>query len=69
MKLEYIPTNISEVAHSVLQLYQAKMQERGITPVLTVDENITYMMEVDPTRLRQILSNLVSNGYVFFFCV
>lgn len=62
--LEYVPTDISNLARDVVDLQRLRAQEKGIGLSLTVPEASPILM-LDPTRTNQILHNLVSNAIKF----
>ena len=65
MSFEKITFNIVELANQTIELYQAKADEKSIQLCLELDNKIPKYIEGDPTRLSQILNNLVSNAIKF----
>ncbi len=65
MSFEKITFNIVELANQTIELYQAKADEKSIQLCLELDTRIPKYIEGDPTRLSQILNNLVSNAIKF----
>lgn len=49
----------------VLSLVQRKAQSKGLELKLSYDPNVPEMIHTDPTRLRQILINLLGNAVKF----
>ncbi|ARO88444.1 hypothetical protein EBAPG3_012055 [Nitrosospira lacus] len=66
-KLEVVPevVSIAEVINSVINLYRGNASSKGLLLKIAIDPKISPAVLVDGLRLRQILSNLVSNGIKF----
>jgi len=65
LTLETIDFDIRETLEAILDLLGFKAQEKGLELVGLIDPNITTAVQGDPTRLRQILMNLVGNALKF----
>ena len=65
LTLETIDFDIRDTLEGVLDLLGFKAQEKGLELVGLVDPNLTTTVQGDPTRLRQILMNLVGNALKF----
>jgi signal transduction histidine kinase/CheY-like chemotaxis protein len=65
LKLEIIDFNIREVAEEVFDLFASVIVERDLELVLDINPGLCVYRRGDPTRLRQILVNLVSNAIKF----
>ncbi|MEM8897110.1 MAG: response regulator, partial [Bacteroidota bacterium] len=65
MTLEAVSFNIRACLEEVVQLYVAKVLETQIRLVYSVDHRIPATISADKIRLKQILSNLVSNALKF----
>ncbi len=65
MELEAIAFNLEQIIIDVLQVFRLKCYEKGITLVADIAANIPEQVIGDPTRLRQILFNLISNALKF----
>ncbi len=63
--LENVPFQIDRTLESVVSTFASVAQRRGLTLTLTLDDSARGWFEGDPTRLRQIASNLVSNALKF----
>jgi len=65
MRLESVPFSISGLMHSVQNMFQSKVAEKGIYLKLHPNPAIPDTLIGDPTRLTQILVNLISNAIKF----
>ena len=65
MQLEEIPFKLSEEVKLSLDLFRAIIDEKGIKLKITINPEITDDIIGDPFRLRQVLSNLISNAVKF----
>ena len=65
MVLAKTAINLHSTPHNVFALFTAKMNAKGLTPVISVQPLVPDVMLGDPTRVLQILSNLVSNAIKF----
>lgn len=61
-RLELIlePTNLGDLVTDVVASYRSVTHEQGVVTDLTV--NGTELVEIDPLRIHQVVSNLVSNA-------
>ena len=64
MTIELVPLNVSALFEDVLGLYANQLAESNIEFTLSVN-NLPNQLLSDPTKLKQILSNLVSNSIKF----
>jgi len=65
MKIESVPVNIAELANQTIELFQPKADEKSLNLILEIENQIPENLNGDPTRLTQILNNLVSNAIKF----
>jgi len=65
LKVEHIATPLKEVAESVQQLMQAVAGAKGLTLSLSIAPDLPTAIYADPTRLRQVLMNLLGNAIKF----
>ncbi len=63
--LEPLPFRPSELLRSIVALFAPRVAERGVALRLQIDAALERVYESDPTRLRQILVNLVGNAVKF----
>lgn len=65
IELEHVPVNINELFQSTLAPLAFQAKEKGVKFSLVIEEDIPDYVSGDPTRLRQILLNLVGNAVKF----
>ncbi|NOY42065.1 MAG: PAS domain S-box protein [Planctomycetes bacterium] len=65
MTVEYIETNPIQIVEEVVSLMHARAEGKGIDLVVKYNTLIPEQIESDPTRLRQILLNLLGNAVKF----
>ncbi|MCC6670444.1 MAG: response regulator [Planctomycetes bacterium] len=65
MQVERIACDPDKVAKDVLQLFQEKARGKGLGLALRREGPIPAQVHTDPTRLKQILMNLVNNAIKF----
>ena len=66
LELERIPFNLLELIQSSVQVFQHSAHQRGLTLELAVQDGLsTLEVQGDPTRIRQILVNLLGNALKF----
>ncbi len=65
MRLEQIAFDLQTVANESVLMCQGRAQEKDLELLLTISPALSSQYVGDPTRLRQILSNLVGNAVKF----
>jgi chemotaxis family two-component system sensor kinase Cph1 len=63
--LEDLPFDIAEVVDDVSAVFGAIASEKGVGLVVDIRDDARGMWRGDPVRVRQLISNLVSNGLKF----
>ena len=63
--LEYQPLAPMDLAQSCVELVSGQIGEKPVTVHLDIDPNLPPVVAADPTRLRQILMNLLNNAIKF----
>lgn len=65
MALEKVPFNLKKEIKKTINLLDLKAQEKGIQLVSNLEENIPEIVIGDSVRVKQIITNLLSNGVKF----
>jgi signal transduction histidine kinase/CheY-like chemotaxis protein/HPt (histidine-containing phosphotransfer) domain-containing protein len=65
LELETVGLNLRELVNGVAQLLQRTAEAKGLRLSVTIDPNVRLAVRGDPVRLRQVLTNLVSNAIKF----
>ncbi len=61
LRLQVQPTDLGELIRETVSLFDAQAQAAGVSLRVDSGEEIP-VVEVDPTRIREVLSNLLSNA-------
>lgn len=65
LTLEYVDMEPEQVSQDVVSLLRVKTKEKGLTLESTFDKTTPNSIVADPTRVRQILLNIVGNAIKF----
>ncbi|HCC08352.1 MAG TPA: hypothetical protein DEP72_09380 [Clostridiales bacterium] len=65
MEIESIPFDLYSAVEASVIPYYTSTKEKGLELYLHIDDNIPKTVIGDPTRLRQIITNLISNAVKF----
>jgi len=65
MELEQLPLKLPALLSETITLLSPAAEEKGITLVGEVDPAVPEILIGDPTRIRQILTNLIGNAVKF----
>ena len=57
--------NLSDLLEQVVQLYSINTKQKNIRFLYTLDPNIPYFLINDETKIKQVLSNILSNAIKF----
>ncbi len=65
IEFENVSFNIHEMVEAIKHVLDLKAKEKGISLDVRIDEDVPEELIGDPTRLAQILNNLLGNGVKF----
>lgn len=65
LELEAVGINLREVLDAVKRLMEKTAESKGLTFSVTIEPAVRLAVRGDPVRLRQVLTNLVSNAIKF----
>jgi len=63
--LEDVPFGLRDTLHAVHHAYESLADVKGLTLALSVAHDVPDTVRGDPVRVRQILSNFITNGLKF----
>lgn len=65
LDIEHIEFNLIELIEDCIEIFTTALLEKTISLNYCLDEGIPFQIEGDPTRIRQIILNLISNAIKF----
>lgn len=65
MHIEKVPMNIHEIIRHIASVFQPATEQKGIKIISKICDTIPQAFSGDPSRIQQILMNLVSNAVKF----
>lgn len=65
LTLETVPVNLHLLTKNLLKSFHHIKSEKNLVLKQNIDKNITHRYFTDPTRLNQVLNNLISNAIKF----
>ncbi len=65
MELEQIDVNLEELLNECISVFSLKADEKDLEFVLRIDADAQLVQRADPTRLRQVILNLLGNAFKF----
>jgi PAS domain S-box-containing protein len=65
LDLEAIPFNLHQMIHRLGMMMQARVQKKGLEFRIQMAKEVPEMVIGDPTKIRQIILNLLSNSVKF----
>ncbi|MEP2990932.1 MAG: ATP-binding protein, partial [Gilvibacter sp.] len=63
LELKKVPFKLEDVALHLKELFALKSRNQSVVLTISIKENVPKVVIGDPTRLRQILINLIENAY------
>ena len=65
LELESIPFDLPKVAHATATLLAVRAREKHLELTVDVSPDVPHVVRGDPTRVRQVLMNLIGNAIKF----
>lgn len=65
LQLDCVTFDLGGHLEEIMKMFAVGAQQKGLRLSLHVPENVPHIVVADPTRLRQILTNLLGNGLKF----
>lgn len=65
LDIEEIDFSLFDLMTEVVDLFKEKAKQKGIYLLLNIDDSVPSHISTDPTRLRQILINVIGNAVKF----
>ena len=65
VEVEHLDFDLIGVVDHAVSILSTKMNEKGVTVVKDLPDNLQYQLNGDPTKLRQIFINLLGNAVKF----
>lgn len=65
LEIEEVDFNLHEIIEGVTDVVIQKIEDKGLELNLMIDQQVPRFLVGDPTRLRQVIINLVSNAVKF----
>lgn len=65
MELHNEPIQVHSLIEQQVQLFRAQAEQKGLVLTAEVEDSLPRLIQVDVQRLRQVLSNLISNAIKF----
>src|SRR5216117_1186475 len=65
LELESIPFDLPKVVHATATLLAVRAREKHLELIVDVPPDVPHLVRGDPTRLRQVLVNLIGNAIKF----
>ena len=65
LELERVAINLRELLENVQALMEKAAESKGLALRFAIDDDVRITLRGDPTRLRQIITNLIGNGIKF----
>lgn len=65
LELSIVPFNMEELIDECLSIFSLKASEKGLSLLSSIRPGTPLLVKGDPTRIKQVLINLLSNAFKF----
>jgi signal transduction histidine kinase len=65
VKLECVPTNLSKLVYQTINNFEYPVRDKGLDLISNIEIDPELTVLADPTRIQQIIANLISNSIKF----
>ena len=65
MLLEHLPVNVNDLLNQLQKVFTGSAENKGLEFIVDISETKDVTVLIDPTRLLQVLNNLISNAIKF----
>ncbi len=65
MEIEHLDCNLEELLNECVSVFSLKADEKNLEFVLSIEEDAPLQVRIDPTRVRQVVLNLLGNAFKF----
>ena len=65
LTVRHAPTDLRHLCQQVVDMFTPRAEEKRLSLLYKVSDSVPAMIETDPQRMRQILTNLVNNAIKF----
>lgn len=65
LKIEHVPCDLEQIAEETYGLFEEKFAEKSLALEVDIEPKVPVRVLSDPTRIKQILTNFVSNAFKF----
>ncbi len=65
IEIEKVAFSISDLTHEIFDLFREKVRSKGLQLTAEIKPNVPERLLSDPTRIRQILINIIGNAVKF----
>jgi len=65
LRFEQVPLSLADTLERVADLFNARIEQKGLTLAIAIDADVPPLVQGDALRLSQVINNLVGNAVKF----
>lgn len=65
LDMEVVPVNVRNLLEEVADVFKHSLAQKSVELITDIHENVPRQIKTDPLRLKQVMTNLVSNAVKF----